>query len=244
MAEKNYYVVLGVPRSEGDRGIRRAFRELALQHHPDHAGPESKESFQRIAEAFETLSHPERRASYDRVICHKVPISRTNRPRSAPEPMIPHPPARSTRDDRWVQQAEPLAAPSRSLSGVFGGVRPSWEAMADHLQRNVGEGRYPKSGRVERLNLQVVLGPEEARRGVVLTLQVPSFRKCRTCGGTGRVWAYRCSRCAGDGMAESRRPVEIAIPAGTRDGEVIVLPLGTVGVRNLRLFVHIRVERS
>lgn len=66
MAVKNYYVVLGVPRSETLDGIRTAYRDLAKRFHPDRVGDEGTRSFQEISEAYGVLSDPERRRAHDR----------------------------------------------------------------------------------------------------------------------------------------------------------------------------------
>ena len=65
--ERDYYEVLGVPRDAGDADIKRAFRKLARELHPDvSSAPEADKDFREVAEAFEVLSDPERRATYDR----------------------------------------------------------------------------------------------------------------------------------------------------------------------------------
>ena len=69
MAEKrDYYEVLGVPRDAGEAQLSEAYRKLALQYHPDR-NPDDEEAitkFKEAAEAFEVLSHPQKRAKYDR----------------------------------------------------------------------------------------------------------------------------------------------------------------------------------
>jgi DnaJ-class molecular chaperone len=64
-AQQTHYAVLGVASAAGVAEIRRAFRKLALRHHPDRAGPDSTELFQRIALAYEVLSDPIARSVYD-----------------------------------------------------------------------------------------------------------------------------------------------------------------------------------
>lgn len=59
------YAKLGVPITASTAEIRRAYRELALRHHPDRAGPGGAERFREIAEAYGVLSNPEARAAYD-----------------------------------------------------------------------------------------------------------------------------------------------------------------------------------
>jgi molecular chaperone DnaJ len=65
---RDYYDVLGVPRSAGEAEIKKAFRRLARELHPDvnRNDPEAEDKFKEAAEAYEVLSDPERRATYDR----------------------------------------------------------------------------------------------------------------------------------------------------------------------------------
>lgn len=65
MASRDYYVVLGIARTESDAGVRNAFRELARRRHPDRLGPGATEAFREVVEAYETLGDPERRRAYD-----------------------------------------------------------------------------------------------------------------------------------------------------------------------------------
>ena len=64
MELKDYYFILGVPRTATDRDILHAYRELAKLYHPDRVGPQGTATFQDIVEAYEVLSDPERRRHY------------------------------------------------------------------------------------------------------------------------------------------------------------------------------------
>ena len=68
MAQHDYYEVLGVARDATDAEIKKAFRQLALKHHPDRnpGDPHADERFKVINEAYAVLSDPNRRAQYDR----------------------------------------------------------------------------------------------------------------------------------------------------------------------------------
>src|ERR1700712_4263295 len=67
MAKRDYYEVMGVAKNAGDDEIKKAYRKLAMKHHPDR-NPDSKdaeEKFKEAKEAFEMLSDPQKRAAYD-----------------------------------------------------------------------------------------------------------------------------------------------------------------------------------
>jgi molecular chaperone DnaJ len=65
MAAKNYYLVLGVSRSESSAGIRARYRDLARALHPDVAGPQSTGAFQEVSEAYTVLADPVARRRYN-----------------------------------------------------------------------------------------------------------------------------------------------------------------------------------
>src|SRR6187402_3131709 len=66
---KDYYAVLGVPRTASDEDLKKAFRKLARQYHPDVAKDkkQAEEKFKEINEAYEVLGNPENRKKYDRL---------------------------------------------------------------------------------------------------------------------------------------------------------------------------------
>src|SRR3954454_3526160 len=64
---RDYYEALGVPRDAGEEDIRRAYRKLARQYHPDvNKEPDAEDRFKEISEAYEVLRDPEKREKYDR----------------------------------------------------------------------------------------------------------------------------------------------------------------------------------
>src|SRR3954468_11822563 len=98
MVPKDYYIILGVPRSETSSGIHQAFRKLAKKYHPDLSGAEATETFQEIAHAYEVLSDPEQRKTYDQSLRRDENFLRPEplaqpRPQEhyRPEPLIPRP---------------------------------------------------------------------------------------------------------------------------------------------------------
>lgn len=228
MPARNFYMVLGVSSRESTAGIRSAFRELALRYHPDRAGAQATPFFQEIVQAYEVLSDPETRASYDEGLRHageleaprRAPITPAFHADRGPEPLVP----------------EPL-----SLFHDFEVTRPSIDEVFDRLFRSFTTPWAPKSRRVDALDLELALSSDEAARGGTIMLGVPVFYPCRDCNGGGYVGPYRCRGCDGHGMVEEEQAVRLAIPRAVRDGTVIHVPLRGLGIHGLYLQVMIRV---
>src|SRR3954468_11217568 len=68
MAKRDYYEVLGLNKDASEEDIKKAYRKLAMKHHPDRNpdNPKAEEDFKEAKEAYEMLSDPEKRAAYDR----------------------------------------------------------------------------------------------------------------------------------------------------------------------------------
>jgi DnaJ-class molecular chaperone len=220
MSMRNFYVILGVPREESTRGIRNAFLRLAKEHHPDRVGESGKEAFQHIQEAYETLSDPDRRRRYN----HELDASQ--------------------RRDRARRTGEPTAVASEPISILAEpeSVRPSFDAFFDRWLRNFTGFGVPKGERIEGLNIEVVLNPDEAAKGVVVPIDVPTFHRCPFCDGTGREWVFPCSYCLEEGMVEKRQTVRVNVPPMVRPGTVFELPLQGLGVHNFYIRLHIFIE--
>ena len=224
MATRNHYVTLGVPRTETTAGIRTAFRDLAKRHHPDRSGSEDSEAFRDVVEAYRVLSDPTLRVRYD---------DRLRRQEVVPEEVV----VRRTAAEPLTREPIPLFLHSNDL-------RPSFEEMFDRLVRNFTRIGVPKAERLEPLNCDVVLSPEEAARGGVLPIAVPVFETCHECGGSGHTWMFPCLHCDQSGMVEKEVTVRLELPPMVPAGTVIELPLEGLGVSNFRLRICIRVDRE
>jgi len=220
MASRDFYVVLGVSPGATPDEIRSAYRELAKALHPDHTGGEGTVPFQELGEAYATLSDPDKRRDYDR----KRPGFAPRRRAPAPEKMV--------RDE-----------PFSILHGQAR-YRPSRETLRERFVRNFTSFGAPKGEMVRDLNLEVILTMEEAARGVVVPIEVPTFERCPSCGGTGHDWEYTCAYCRGEGLVQHGRLVELRIPAMVGPGTVHELPLDHLGVHNVSLRVHVFVDDS
>jgi molecular chaperone DnaJ len=219
MALRDYYVVLGVTRSATPSEIRDAYREQAKALHPDLAGKAGTAPFQELSEAYSTLSDPTRRREYDQAV---------DAGREGPRP-APSPPPGLVREP---------------LSMLHGQARyqPSWEAIRERFLRNFTGIDVSKGELAQGLNVEVVLSAEEAVRGVVLPLEVPTFAVCPFCDGTGHDWEFSCVSCGGEGSVERPETVGLRIPPRVRPGSVFEIALDRQGVHNFYLWVHVFVD--
>jgi len=212
VATRDYYVILGIPRSASGRSIRAAFHALAKKLHPDHAGPESAEAFQDVVEAYEVLSDPVRRREYNATL--RVP---------------------------WMA-AEPLASPGPAWPAEPMVVEPEWvapsfDSLFEVLFTNATGFGVPKSGRTEALHVDLALTAVEAQRGTVVPVVVQIPERCGLCGGF--LLPFVCLWCEGQGRILVRKHMGIPIPSGVRTGEELDVSLREVGIRNVFLRLHV-----
>lgn len=216
MERKTYYMILGVSDTETPTGIRAAYRDLAKRFHPDVAGAEATRVFQEITEAYDVLSDPQQRRAYnqklERAENGDVVVS------SRPAPLV----------------REPV-----NVLGNPQSIRPSFEAMVDRFLRNFSGLGVPKSERLEGLNFEVHLTPEEARRGCVVPIGVPVFSQCPECGGSGRDWISPCAFCQQQGLIEDEQIVDVEIPPMSPSGSIFEIPLQGLGIHNFYLRLQV-----
>lgn len=126
---KDYYAALGVSRAESGSRIQEAYRRIAKQCHPDRVGEQGTERFQEIQEAYEVLSDPRKRESYD------ASFSRQGQSKEVvPEPLVP------SRDRSDFFRPEPLFRPSVPFPEDFasGTFSPSPWVFCDGPRRDSG----------------------------------------------------------------------------------------------------------
>jgi molecular chaperone DnaJ len=221
MAGKDYYLILGVARSESPAGIRARYRDLVRTLHPDVAGAKSTGVFREVAEAYGVLADPVARRR------HNHELDARERRRAVGSVGTPVAPPR---------------AASVSLLTEPWAVRPSFGGLVDRLVRNFTGVGVAKAEWPEGLTIEVILTPDEAFRGVEVPLGVPVVHRCVECGGTGRAWLFWCASCDGEGAIATDRVIQIPIPAGVRSGSVVEGPLDGFGIHNLYVRLHVQIE--
>jgi molecular chaperone DnaJ len=213
MPKRDLYRILGVSTQAAPGDIKRAYRRIAFNVHPDVGKRPDPERFREVHEAYEILSNPDRRRSYD------VGISIRRRPLAA-EPLRSRVPV-TVLDD-------------------FLTLRPSIEELVDQIGQNFFGYREKSGGQLRRLGMEAILDSEEARFGCRVPFRIPCYVRCRTCGGA-EVWWGLCAECYGRGIIQSTRELNLEFPPGTRDGDRFQLGLESVGISNLLLEVRVSV---
>jgi molecular chaperone DnaJ len=212
------YALLGVARAASGAEIRRAYRKLALQHHPDRAGPASAETFARIAEAYRMLSDPTARSAYDAHLLQR-------------EAQTAFAPGAARADgNAWT-----VSAPGWSAR---------WEKpIANLLSRVSGPLDRLQAAGVARLTadgvLELSLSAAEAALGGSAVVEMPLTVLCPTCGGVARPRGVWCLRCEHAGTVTDSVPVVVPIPRAARDGMVITASLRKAGVAQQRARIRV-----
>jgi molecular chaperone DnaJ len=203
------YVVLGVARAATSAEIRRAYRRLALQYHPDRAGPASAETFARIAEAYRMLSDPTARTAYDAHLFGRESQA------------------------AFVPGGTPSDGRSWNVSAV--GWNASWRRPIPNLvARLSGPLAVLTASGAARLDgdgvLELVLTAAEAARGGTAVVAMPLAVLCPTCGGVASPRGVWCRRCEYAGQVTETVEVEVGIPRAVHDGVVVAGTLRRAGL--------------
>lgn len=243
MSEKDLYKILGVEKNVSDEDLKKAYRKLAMQHHPDRNkdDPGAEEKFKEINHAYDILKDPEKRAAYDR-------FGTTS---GGPGGM----------------------GGRGGFQGDFSGFGSAFSDIFEDMFGDAMGGRRNASGPQRGADTQFTLemSLEDAFKGKDAKLKLPTVdpcdackgtgsesgsgaEKCGTCDGVGRVRATQgfftiertcptcngagtiikspCKKCGGAGRIRGEKILQVSIPAGVEEGRrVRVAGEGEAGVR-------------
>ncbi|MEQ1656040.1 MAG: DnaJ C-terminal domain-containing protein [Nitrospira sp.] len=220
---RDYYQVLGIPRTASADEIKKAYRRLARQFHPDmHSGAkkaEMEKKFKEMNEAHEVLSDPDKRKKYDQ---HG---------------------AQWEQAEAYERARQAAGAQSRGQAHSFSGEGFSdiFENLFGGRGRAAGQHEFSASG--EDLETEVDLSLREVLSGVTKRINLMEPTPCSTCRGSGAVKNRPCQACLGSGHRMESHSIEVKIPAGVQNGTRVRVPgkgqLGMNGGRRGDLYLHV-----
>jgi molecular chaperone DnaJ len=253
--ERDYYELLGVSRTASADEIKRAFRRLARELHPDVSKePDADHRFREVVEAYEVLSNSERRELYDR-FGHAGLRSGGFQPTAYDLGNLSDLFSAFFGDDLFgggrsggrgrgadlaarveIDLAEVATGTKREVP--FGVAVPCTRCGGDGAEPGTAVRTCPTcggSGRVRQVSRSVF--GELVRAGT-----------CPTCTGSGRLVEQQCGHCNGAGRVIEERTLEVEIPAGIHDGQRIRLTgeghSGMAGARSGDAYVEVHVRHD
>jgi DnaJ-class molecular chaperone len=232
---KDYYSVLGVGRNAPEIEIKKAFRRLARQFHPDVASnkKQAEEKFKEINEAYEVLGDSEKRQRYDE-------SERLNQTDGA---FRPPPGAGGSRRRQGGRRGRRRASRPATEGFDFGDT--SFSEMFEEAFRS-GSGQDPGVGSMDEgqdVESEIGVTLEEVLLGSIRTVTTVTELLCTACRGTGRVSRRVCSGCGGRGHSMATQPCQVKIPAGIGDGQRLRIPGKGIGRPPGDLYLKVRVEK-
>ncbi|NTV92993.1 MAG: molecular chaperone DnaJ [Chlorobiaceae bacterium] len=249
--KKDYYEVLGLSRSATKDEIKKAYRKLAMQYHPDK-NPDNKdaeEHFKEVNEAYEVLSNDDKRRRYDQFGHAGVGSSAASGGGqygagtgdfsdifSAFNDMFGGGKQRGGFEDVFGG-AGTGGRRGRASSGIHGTdlkirLKLTLEEIAHGVEKTlkikkqiactVCNGTGSKSGATETCS--TCQGSGEVRQAAKTMFgQFVNIAACPTCGGEGRVVKDRCVSCYGEGIKQGEVTVKVTVPAGVQDSNYLTL---------------------
>ncbi len=246
MAKKDYYEILGVGKSATQDEIKKAYRKLAMQYHPDRnpGNKEAEENFKEAAEAYEVLSNDDKRAKYDR---------------------YGHSGLKGGQDFHSYQNVNDIFS---NFSDIFGSAFGGSSIFDEFFGGSASQRSRQRSAGIPGSDLKVTLKLtlEEIATGTTKKVKIKKYNKCASCngtgartssafktcsvcngsgeirqvsrsifgqfvnittcnncGGTGKVISDPCPDCSGDGRVHDETTIKINVPSGVYDNSYMTL---------------------
>jgi molecular chaperone DnaJ len=244
----DFYSTLGVERGASDDDIKKAYRKLAMQYHPDRNGgaKEAEEKFKEITEAYDVLRDPQKRAAYDRygeaglrgaagAGYHHVDLSEAltifMRDFAGFGDMFGQAGGGRRAQTGPRPGSDVRVAIELTLAEVATGTEKTIRAkLLDPCDRCSGSGAEAGS---QPQRCTTCAGSGEVRRAQRSFFgQFVSVAPCPTCAGEGTVISNPCRKCRGEGRVRGDHEIPVKIPAGVATGQYMTLRgIGNVGTR-------------
>ena len=205
MAKRDFYDILGVNRDASEEEIKKAYRKLAMKHHPDRNpdNPKSEEHFKEAKEAYEILSDGQKRAAYDQYGHAGV-------------------------DPQSGMGGGGFGGGTGGFSDAFGGIFD--EIFGGGGGRSGGRSNVYRGADL-RYNLEITL--EQAAFGTETKIRIPTMEACEPCKGTGAKAGTQpktCPTCQGSGQVRIQQgffSIQQTCPKCHGTGKLIAEPCGS-----------------
>jgi curved DNA-binding protein len=219
---KDYYEILGLPRTASDQDIKKAFRKLARQYHPDVAkstrGAEDK--FKEINEAYEVLGDPTRRRRYDQLGANWKPGTDFR------------PAGSGFQEFRNGKPFNRNQAPDFEFDdGVNSGFSDFFEQVFG--ARGTDHGTFRGGSRFDEVDMaekgkdvqgDIYVNLEEVAKGAVRSINISHKQECAACRGNGDINGRACNSCSGTGQVKKTHTFNVKIPVGVTQGQRLRIP--------------------
>ena len=260
MSNKDYYQTLGVPKTANAEEVKKAFRKLAHEHHPDKGG--NAEKFKEINEAYQVLGNDQKRQQYDQFGSAfqngqaggggfnwgnqggvNMDFEDLSEMFGGFGDMFGFSNRRqSSRRPARGHDLE-MALSIDFLEAVFGVEKEINYKKVSACAKCQGAGHEPGS-QVETCGTCRGTGRvTKIQRTILGAMQVESV--CSACQGEGKIYSQKCTTCGGEGLVRETAKLKVRIPAGINQGESIRLAgqgdAGQKGATSGDLFLHIRI---
>ena len=238
---KDLYKVLGVEKFANSDDIKKAYREIAKQYHPDITRCENSERFREVREAYEVLSNEQKRYEYDTML-RAESVSRKRRKEDFESRYSD--PVRESGRSPFAEMFSGSEADIFGINNVFRQTedifsRSSRGREKESVVQEFMDSLNAKLNERSETEFDLILTPLEAKRGGRLNTTVPVYRSCPACRSMPKWGSNFCHLCGGSGKVKGSKKVHIDIPPGVRHGEELILNVSGSGHRTIPLYLKV-----
>lgn len=242
MIRKDYYKILGLDKTATTQDIKKAYRKLAREYHPDSKSKTAdKDKFRDITEAYDILTDTDKRSRYDQGDLDAswfTDQGLSNIKDIFEKTYRKNPKAQTKQESKEEDSAK---TKSRfSFSDMFNSFVDSVSSRKDHKDKKTSE----TISQAEDIHQDIAITLEEAYRGTRKKISIPKENTCVLCGGKGEVGNQSCRNCYGEGHIRKHKQLDINIPAGVRQGSKVRIPGegNGIGEQVGHLFLHVQIQ--
>jgi molecular chaperone DnaJ len=232
MNKRDYYEILGIPKTASKSEIKKAYRTLSKQHHPDAGGDE--ELFKEVSEAYDVLSNEDKKSNYDR-FGHNSP-----QPNQYANMYDQFNHFFGRHAQRQVRRGEDLSLVVKlTLEEIYSGINKTY-----NYNRNVKCTDCDGHGGSDVKDCTTCNGS-----GIETVIHQTPFGfmqnqgTCRACHGQGKTYVTECKTCRGHGVVKTEEKVNVEIPAGIMDGNTFIMAGKGQGIKGgVEGDLHIKIQ--